>query len=249
MLYFLLARDLTGNEPRPEPGLHLHSRLADQSRSASNDAYAWGGASTAVRNYAANGLNQYTAAGPASFGHDANGNLGSTANPPFGSTSYVYDVENRLVSATGAQSAELVYDPLGRLWQVSSPAGGTRRLVYDGDALVAEYDIAGNMLHRYVHGNGPGADDPLLWYDTWASGWRRALLADHQGSIVQVADRYGNPIATNSYDPWGIPGATPAGRFGYTGQTWVPEARAVVLQGKVLLADDRAVPAGGPHRV
>ena len=105
------------------------------------------------------------------------------------------------------------------------------------------------MLHRYVHGNGPGADDPLLWYDTWASGWRRALLADHQGSIVQVADRYGNPIATNSYDPWGIPGATPAGRFGYTGQTWVPESRAVVLQGKVLLADDRAVPAGGPHRV
>jgi RHS repeat-associated protein len=98
-----------------------------------------------------------------------------------------------------------------------------RRLVYDGDALVAEYEIGGYMIHRYVHGNDPGADDPLIWYENWASGWRRALLTDHQGSVIQVADQYGNPIATNTYDPWGIPGATPVGRFGYTGQTWVPE--------------------------
>src|SRR3712207_7921458 len=33
----------------------------------------------------------------------------------------------------------------------------------------------------------------------------------------------GNPVATNSYDPWGIPGAANQGRFGYTGQTWIPE--------------------------
>ncbi|HYG48435.1 MAG TPA: RHS repeat-associated core domain-containing protein, partial [Allosphingosinicella sp.] len=32
-----------------------------------------------------------------------------------------------------------------------------------------------------------------------------------------------NPVGTNTYDPWGIPGAAPVGRFGYTGQTWVPE--------------------------
>jgi RHS repeat-associated protein len=194
-----------------------------QSRSASNPAYAWDGASNAVRNYASNGLNQYTAAGPATFAHDLNGNLSSTANPSFGSTSYVYDVENRLVSASGAQAAELVYDPLGRLSQVSSVAGGIRRLVYDGDALVAEYEPGGYMVHRYIHGNDAGADDPLIWYDNWNGGWRRALLTDHQGSVIQVADMYGNPVATNSYDPWGIPGATPVGRFGYTGQTWVPE--------------------------
>ena len=125
------------------------------------------------------------------------------------------------MSATGASSAELVYDPLGRLWQVSSGAG-VRRLVYDGDALVAEYDAAGNMAHRYIHGNDAG-DDPLIWYNNWSSGWRRALLADHQGSIVQVADLYGNPVVTNTYDPWGVPSATPVGRFGYTGQAWVPE--------------------------
>jgi RHS repeat-associated protein len=135
---------------------------------------------------------------------------------------YVYDVENRLVSATGSHNAELFYDPLGRLFQVSSGAG-VRRLVYDGDALVDEYDANGNLAHRYLHGNDPGADDPLIWWDVAASGWRRALLTDHQGSVIQVADMYGNPVATNSYDPWGIPGAGNAGRFGYTGQTWVPE--------------------------
>jgi RHS repeat-associated protein len=34
---------------------------------------------------------------------------------------------------------------------------------------------------------------------------------------------YGNSLAPNSYDPWGIPGSNNLGRFGYTGQTWVPE--------------------------
>jgi RHS repeat-associated protein len=166
--------------------------------------------------------NQYLSAGSATFGYDPNGNLASTVNAPW-STAYVYDVENRLVSASGTQNADLVYDPLGRLFQVSSGGAGIRRMVYDGDALVAEYEPGGYMVHRYIHGNDAKGDDPLVWYDNWNSGWRRALVADHQGSIIQVADMYGNPIATNSYDPWGLPGATPTGRFGYTGQAWVPE--------------------------
>jgi RHS repeat-associated protein len=217
-----LTHDLAGTSRDHVLGFTYNPASQIRSRSASNDGYAWGGGANAVRNYASNGLNQYTAAGPAAFAHDSNGNLTSTVNPPY-STSYVYDVENRLVSASGAENATLVYDPLGRLFQVSTPTGGMRRLVYDGDALVAEYEIGGYMIHRYVHGNDPGADDPLIWYENWASGWRRALLTDHQGSVIQVADQYGNPIATNTYDPWGIPGATPVGRFGYTGQTWVPE--------------------------
>ena len=190
------------------------------SRSSDNGAYAWS-VSNVVRVHNVNGLNQYTAAGPATFGYDLNGNLASTANAPH-STAYVYDVENRLVSASGSHNAELVYDPLGRLASVTS-GGATRRLVYDGDALVAEYDNAGGMPHRYIHGNDAKADDPLIWYHNAASGWRQVLLHDHQGSVVGVLDMYGNSIAANSYDPWGIPNAANAGRFGYTGQTWVPE--------------------------
>ncbi len=67
-----------------------------------------------------NGQNQYTAAGPASFAYDANGNLTSD-----GSSTFVYDVENRLVSASGAKTAALVYDPLGRLFQTSGGAAGS----------------------------------------------------------------------------------------------------------------------------
>ncbi|HLL30991.1 MAG TPA: RHS repeat-associated core domain-containing protein, partial [Allosphingosinicella sp.] len=98
-----------------------------------------------------------------------------------------------------------------------------RRMVHDGDALVAEYDHAGNMIHRYVHGSDPGADDPLLWYENFVAGWRRALVADHQGSIVAVADMNGNPLRINAYDEYGIPNAGNQGRFQYTGQAWIPE--------------------------
>ena len=216
-----MSLDLAGTSRDHVLGFTYNPASQIQTRSASNDAYAWGGAGNAVRPYAVNGLNQYTSAGPATFAYDANGNLTSTANPP-SSTGYVYDVENRLVSATGAENASLVYDPLGRLFQVTSATGAIRRLVYDGDALVAEYDASGTMLHRYIHGNDSG-DDPLIWYDNYAAGWRRTLLTDQQGSVIEVADMYGSPVATNSYDPWGIPGAGNVGRFGYTGQAWVPE--------------------------
>ncbi len=43
-------------------------------RTISNDAYASNTAYNVSRGYSVNGLNQYTAAGPASFLYDANGN-------------------------------------------------------------------------------------------------------------------------------------------------------------------------------
>jgi len=65
-----------------------------------------------------NGLNQYTAAGPASFDYDANGNLKTD-----GTSSYVYDSENRLVSASGAKNASVACDPLGRCGRRAGRAG------------------------------------------------------------------------------------------------------------------------------
>ncbi|MFL6856931.1 MAG: RHS repeat domain-containing protein [Allosphingosinicella sp.] len=192
-------------------------------RTASNDAYASNRAYNVSRGYTVNGLNQYTAAGPVSFTYDANGNL--TGNDAW---SYVYDAENRLVSAAERRSdgtvktTTLAYDPMGRLWQVSSEAG-TTRFVYDGDALIGEYDTLGNILHRYVHGPDAGADDPLVWYDTMAGGTPRNLIADHQGSIVGVVDADGTLRHPNAYDEWGLPNEEHLGRFGYTGQAWLPE--------------------------
>jgi YD repeat-containing protein len=93
----------------------------------SNDAYAWTENVAVSRNYSANGQNQYTGTvsngtPSATFTYDPNGNLISD-----GTTVFVYDSENRLVSASGAKNATLTCDPLGRLFQVS---GGAAPLQY-----------------------------------------------------------------------------------------------------------------------
>ena len=104
------------------------AQIAQQTRD--NDYYAWSSHYNVDRNYVANGLNQYTAAGAASFTYDANGNLTSD-----GGTTFVYDVENRLVSASGASNASLRYDPLGRIYEVVA-SSVTTRFLHDGVASV-----------------------------------------------------------------------------------------------------------------
>lgn len=213
-----LGHDLAGTGGDQTLSFTYNATSQIQTRTGTNAAFATTAASNLVRPYAVNGLNQYSAVGPNSYLYDDNGNLKAD-----GTTSYVYDSENRLVSASGAKTASLAYDPLGRLWQTSGGVSATRFL-YDGDKLVVEYSSAGSPLQFYLH--GPGADEPLVWYEVSGTGGRRFLRADHQGSIVSVADSYGNSVAINAYDPWGVPNTgTPAnlGRFGYTGQTWIPE--------------------------
>jgi RHS repeat-associated protein len=189
------------------------SQVASVTRT--NDVYAWTGHYNVSRSYSVNGLNQYTLAGGASFAYDANGNLTND-----GSSAFLYDVENRLVSASGAKTAGLRYDPLGRLYETTGTSG-TTRFLHDGDELVAEYDGAGNLLRRYVHGSS--IDDPVLWYEGGGTASPRWLHADQQGSIVAVSDASGASIATNRYDEYGIPQASNLGRFQYTGQAWIAE--------------------------
>jgi RHS repeat-associated protein len=204
------------------------SQIVGQTRS--NDAYVWAGAVNVDRSYTTNGLNQYSAAGSASFCYDANGNLTSD-----GSSVYRYDIENRLVERralvvpgcpttnySGTLNATLTWDPMGRLWQVIGATTNTRFL-YDGDELVAEYDLNGTLARRYVHSDN--VDDPLVQYagPAISSSNRTFLMPDERGSIVALVDSAGTAIAKNSYDEYGIPGAANQGRFAYTGQIWLPE--------------------------
>ena len=185
-------------------------------RVVSNSAYEFAPVSS-IRSYTVNGLNQYTAVGGATHSWDANGNLTGD-----GASSFGYDTENRLVSVSGAQSATLTYDPLGRLWEASISAGVTRFL-YDGDRLIGEYASSGTLLRRYVH--GAGVDEPLLWYEgaTVSGATRRYLHDDHQGSIVAASTAAGALLQQNTYDAYGVPGAANSGRFQYTGQAALPE--------------------------
>jgi RHS repeat-associated protein len=163
-----------------------------------------------TRAYTSNGLNQYTASGSATLSYDANGNLSSD-----GSTSYVYDDENHLVSASGGHSATLAYDPLGRLWQTVGSVTGTTDFEYDGDRILEEFNGSGTLQRLYVYGDG---DSPMVWYEFTGGTTRRYLLPDERGSTVAVADDSGNSVAIDRYDEYGIPQSGNGGRFQYAGQ-------------------------------
>ncbi len=182
--------------------------------SRSNDAYAWSNHYNVDRGYTLDGLNRIASIGATSFSYDGRGNLTSD-----GTNSFSYTSENLLKTAPGG--ATLAYDPLGRLYQTAKSA--TTRFLYDGIDLIGEYDGSNAVQRRYVH--GPGIDNPIAWYEgsTIGSTTRRFLMADERGSVVSVTDSARATIAINAYDEYGIPGAGNAGRFGYTGQTWLPE--------------------------
>ena len=124
-------------------GYNAASQVTTRPITSNDAAYTYAPAGQPTVTYARNGLNQYATVAGVAYGYDPNGNLTSD-----GATTFGYDVGNRLITATGARNAALSYDPLGRLYQVSS-AGVTTRFLYDGGALVAEYNATGTMLRRY----------------------------------------------------------------------------------------------------
>jgi hypothetical protein len=88
--------------------------------------------------------------------------------------------------------------------------------------------------HKRVYVHGPGADEPLVWYELAGGPVHRFHHADHQGSIVALADDYGNALAINGYDPWGIPNAGSAGnkgRFQYKSRRLPPERWVALIIG------------------
>lgn len=179
----------------------------------SNSIYAWSGQTNRSLSYQVNGLNQFTNAGGASVVNDARGNLVA-----FGARSFGYTSENRL--STGPGGAVLQYDPIGRLSQISK-SGLTTKFLYDGTDLVAEYNAANVLQRRYVH--GPGADEPLVWYEGGSTTDRRWLHQDDRDSVVAISNASGTTLAVNTYDEYGTPASSNLGRFSFTGQTWLPE--------------------------
>lgn len=195
-------------------------------RMRTNNLYELTGQVSRAGVYQPNGLNQYTAVGGRSLDYDSNGNLTNYRDADGQLVTYAYDMENHLVGVSGtingqSVNASLMWDPLGRLHQVTVN-GASVQALYDGDALVAEYS-GGSLIRRYVHGDQ--VDEPLVQYDDANVGasYRRYLHADHQGSIIARSNNSGSALNINAYDPYGIPAATNTGRFGFTGQAWISE--------------------------
>jgi RHS repeat-associated protein len=199
------------------------------STTRSTDAYAWGRHFNASRTITPNGLNQLssmssvlsTGTVATSFTSDARGNLSSDVASGI-TTSYTYSTENllRTKAVGGVTQATLTYDPAMRLSQIVGTAG-TTKFAYDGLDLTAEYNAAGVLQRRYVH--GPGSDEPLVWYEGAGTTDRRFLHADERGSVIAVSNASGTVTNINAYDEYGIPATANLGRFGYTGQTWLGE--------------------------
>jgi len=185
----------------------------------SNDLYGFAPA-LGTTDSTVNGLNRVTQHGAATLSYeDARGNLTSDG----AGRTFTYDSENRLVSGTGPDGpVALTYDPLGRLYSLTS--GGTvRRFLYDGHTLIAEYGATGSQpLRRFVH--GPGTDEPIAYFEGPEVGLtsRTYPHQDERGSVVAVANADGTLAAANVYDEYGASQGTFTGRFGYTGQVRLP---------------------------
>ena len=183
----------------------------------SNNGYSFTGHANVNAASTINGLNEVTAAGGTSIGHgDARGNI--TA---IGGTGYTYDSSNRLASAGSAEY--YYYDPAGRLFAHANVGNGYTYFLNSGDTMIGEYNGSGAILRRFVH--GPGVDEPLVWYEGSGTSTRRYFHQDERGSVIAVSDGSGNLYSNlNRYDEYGNPQGTLTGRFGYTGQMWLPEA-------------------------
>lgn len=132
--------------------------------------------------------------------------------------SYGHDLDNRLVSVISnnpASSVSLGYDPAGRLGRTVVD-NQTTDLLYGGSDLIAEYDGAGNLTTRHIHGSD--IDEPLVSITVTTKTWR---YADHLGSIIAEADAVGNATAICGYGPFGENGTMAPNRFGYTGQQYI----------------------------
>jgi RHS repeat-associated protein len=173
-----------------------------------NDLYAWAGHGSGNTASTVNGLNQLTAIGSLTPAYDTKGNMTSD-----GTSAYTYASDNLLATGKGLN---VIYDPLERLMWVQNQG-----LLADftGTDLVDELAVnTYAIVRRFVY--GPGADEPLVWYEGSGTTDRRFLHADERGSIVAISNSSGIVTNVNTYDEYGKPGAGNVGRFQYTGQKW-----------------------------
>jgi RHS repeat-associated protein len=173
--------------------------------------------------YAANSVNEYMQAGPATFAYDADGNLTSRTDAA-GTTSYQFDADNRLVSATTPTNGvwQYIYDALGNRTAVIHDGAADHFLIdpFGLTDVAAEYDSGGVLIARYDHALGLVSRE-----DT--SGTAAFFSFDALGNTRQLIGNDGTVLNSYAYDVFGA--ATLAnesvsnpfrfvGRFGVTAE-------------------------------
>jgi YD repeat-containing protein len=169
----------------------VHQRA---SQSVSDGRFLFHPAAASTVAYTPNAVNEYTAVDATSPTYDGNGNL-----PGDGVSTYTYDTENRLVTATGlGPTANYAYNPLGRRRSKTVDSVTTQYLA-DGDREIAEYDGAGTLLLRYVY--GPGIGEPLAVVTP--AGAHTFTHQDGLGSVIALSDDSRTVTDRYSYGAYG----------------------------------------------
>jgi RHS repeat-associated protein len=182
------------------------------SQTTTDNAYWSYPASAASIAYTPNTLDQYTAIGGATPTYDANGNLTFD-----GTTTYTYDAESRLTSASqgGSPIATYTYDARG--YRKSQTVGGTTTILVndaDNNALL-DYGGAGGSVQRwYVWGQSVNA---LLGQVNTTAGTRVTLIPDIQGSIIGSLSSNTGTLTKAGFQTYGESTSTANTNFGYTG--------------------------------
>ena len=168
-------------------------------------AYDAAGNRTAVNDngtnllFSANNLNEYSVAGGATFGYDADGNLTNRTDSS-GTTSYQYDSENRLISVTTPTNGSWQYDYDAFGNRISATHAG-QTVFYLNDLVkrvdrVAEYQSDGTLIARYDYGIG-------LVSRTDGTGTEGYYDFDGNGSTREITDSQGAVENTYDYDAFG----------------------------------------------
>ncbi|HEV2078767.1 MAG TPA: hypothetical protein VGR19_02555 [Allosphingosinicella sp.] len=238
-----LTQNLAGTANDLTLGFSYNPASQIVTNTRSNDSYSFAALTSGTTTDTPNPLNQLAARNGANFTYDARGNLTSD-----GSRTFTYTADNQLTGAAGVMS--MAYDPVGRLsWTYDQATTRYDQFDYDGLNLIAENrsnsegGLAPLPNRRYVH--GPGVDEPIVWYEGAGTGDRRFLHADERGSIVAVSDSAGNVTGVNRYEEYGNPqgpegAGTLLGRFGYTGQTWLPQIGLYNFKARVYRFEDES---------
>ena len=141
---------------------------------------------TAITNLSYNALNELTAS-------DA---------PGTAPTTYQWDAEHRLVSATsGSQSTQLTYDGHGQCTGIRQLTNGTetsnRLFLWCGGQIREEHAPGGTISKRFFRQG--------VTLETGTTPGAYFYTRDHLGSIRELTDSTGSIRARYTYDPFGRP--------------------------------------------
>jgi RHS repeat-associated protein len=186
---------------------------ANENRTATGGTWARTEIPTGVPTSSYDAANEQVAFGEVTQTFDANGNL-LTQTEGSGTTTYTWDVRNRLVAINGpAVNAAFSYDAFGRrLTKIINAA--TTAFQYDGADIVRENGPMGEAAYLRT----PTIDETLARTDANAAV---IYLADILRSTVALADSSGGPVTEYTYAPFGqtsVAGLPSPNLFQFTGR-------------------------------